>query len=94
MCRFTSAKSFDTIEDMGKAGKALKQVLETYGISQNKLAVALGVKPYAVFRWYHEQIDPSAETAVDIAKVLQGINPEAAKEFVRLYISEMVEEED
>jgi DNA-binding XRE family transcriptional regulator len=79
---------------MGKAGKALKQVLETYGISQNKLAVALGVKPYAVYRWYHEQSDPSAETAVDIVKALQGINPEAAKEFVRLYVGEMVEDEE
>lgn len=79
---------------MGKAGKALKQVLETYSISQNKLAVALGVKPYAVYRWYHEQSDPSAETAVDMVKALQSINPEAAKEFVRLYIGEMVEEEE
>jgi len=77
---------------MGKAGKALKQVLETYSISQNKLAVGLGVKPYAVYRWYHEQIDPSAETAVNIAKVLQGINPDAAQEFVRLYIGEIVED--
>ncbi len=79
---------------MGKAGKALKQVLETYSISQNKLAVALGVKPYAVYRWYHEQSDPSAETAVDMVRALQSINPEAAKEFVRLYIGEMVEEEE
>jgi DNA-binding XRE family transcriptional regulator len=79
---------------MGKAGKALRQVLETYGISQNQLAVALGVKPFAVFRWYHEQTDPSAETARSIVKALQGINPEAAKEFVRLYIGEMVEDEE
>lgn len=49
---------------------------------------------FAVYGWYHEQIDPSAETAVDIAKVCQGINPEAAKEFVRLYIGEMVEDEE
>jgi DNA-binding XRE family transcriptional regulator len=79
---------------MGKAGKALRQVLETYGITQNKLAVALGVKPYAVFRWYHEQSDPSAETAVDIAKALQGIEPAAAKEFVRLYIGEVFEDQE
>jgi predicted transcriptional regulator len=79
---------------MGKAGQALKKVLESYGISQNKLAVALEVKPYAVYRWYYGQIDPRAETAVDIVKVLQDINPEAAKEFVRLYIGEIVEEEE
>jgi transcriptional regulator with XRE-family HTH domain len=79
---------------MGKAGKALRQVLDTYGISQNKLAVALGVKPYVVFRWFHEQTDPSAETAVEIAKALQSINPTAAKEFVRLYIGDAVEDEN
>jgi hypothetical protein len=27
---------------MGRAGKALKKVLETYGISQNQLAVTMG----------------------------------------------------
>jgi transcriptional regulator with XRE-family HTH domain len=79
---------------MGKAGKALRQVLETYGISQNKLAVALGVKPFVVFRWFHEQTDPSAETLLDIAKALQGIDPAAAKEFVRLYIGEFLEDQE
>jgi predicted transcriptional regulator len=79
---------------MGKAGKALRQVLETYGISQNKLAVALGVKPFVVFRWFHEQTDPSAETVLDIAKALQGIDPAAAKEFVRLYIGEFFEDQE
>jgi plasmid maintenance system antidote protein VapI len=79
---------------MGKAGKALRQVLETYGISQNKLAVALGVKPFVVFRWFHEQTDPSAETAVDIAKALQGIDPAAADEFVRQYLGEFMENQD
>ncbi|HAA31017.1 MAG TPA: XRE family transcriptional regulator [Cyanobacteria bacterium UBA8553] len=79
---------------MGKAGKALKQALETYGISQNKLAVALGVKPYVVFRWFHEQTDPSAETAVDIAKALQSINPAAADEYVRLYMGDFLQDKD
>jgi plasmid maintenance system antidote protein VapI len=79
---------------MGKAGKALRQVLETYGISQNKLAVALGVKPFVVFRWFHEQTDPSAETVVDMARVLQTINPTAAAEFVRLYLGEFMENQD
>jgi hypothetical protein len=46
------------------------------------------------FRWFHEQHRSSAEQPVSIVKALQDINPEAAKEFVRLYISEMVEEED
>ena len=79
---------------MGKAGIALRQVLETYSISQNKLAIALGVKPFVVFRWFHEQTDPSAETVVDIVKALQGINPAAADQFVRVYLGEFLQEQD
>ena len=79
---------------MGKAGEALRQVLESYGISQNKLAVTLGVKPSVVFRWFHEQTDPSAETVRSIAKALQGIDSAAAKEFVRLYIGDIAEDQD
>ncbi|MEM9502689.1 MAG: XRE family transcriptional regulator, partial [Cyanobacteria bacterium P01_E01_bin.43] len=29
---------------MGRAGRALKETLETYAISQNKLAVTLGME--------------------------------------------------
>jgi predicted transcriptional regulator len=79
---------------MGAAGKALKQVLKTYEISQNKLALILGKQPFVVFRWYHEQTDPSGETITDIAKALQQIEPAAAKEFVRLYLGEFMEDED
>ena len=79
---------------MGAAGKALRQVLETYGITQNKLAAALGVKPFVVFRWYHEQTDPSAETAKEIAKALGSIQPAAAKEFAKLYMGEFLEDQD
>ena len=56
--------------------------------------MGLGVKPYVVFRWFHEKTDPSAETAVDIAKILQGINPAAADEFVRLYLGDYLQEKD
>lgn len=77
---------------MGKAGKALRQVLESYSISQNKLAVTMGVKPSVVFRWFHEQTDPSGETIATIAQTLQQLEPEAAKEFVRLYLGEFLEE--
>lgn len=79
---------------MGKAGEALRQVLESYGISQNKLALTLGVKPSVVFRWFHEQTDPSAETVRSIAKALQGMEPAAADEFVRLYIGDFLENQD
>jgi transcriptional regulator with XRE-family HTH domain len=49
---------------MGKAGQALKQVLEKYKISQNSLAVALGVERGSVYRWVHEVRDPNAETVI------------------------------
>jgi transcriptional regulator with XRE-family HTH domain len=39
---------------MGRAGKALKQALITYGISQNQLAVAMGVGHANVRRWVNE----------------------------------------
>ena len=79
---------------MGRAGKALRYVLESYGISQNKLAIALGVKRYVVFRWFHEQTDPNAETVADIVRVLKNIEPSAAEEFVRLYLGEIITGEE
>lgn len=78
---------------MGRAGKALKQVLEDYDISQNKLAVALDVKPYAVFRWYHEQTDPSAETVAEIVQALKILNPDAARAFIYRYLGQLMDEE-
>ncbi|MFB8790955.1 MAG: helix-turn-helix transcriptional regulator [Potamolinea sp.] len=79
---------------MGKAGEALRLVLETYGISQNKLAVTLGIERGSVYRWVHEIRDPTAETVRDIVKALQGIDPAAAKKFVELYLGELVENEE
>jgi transcriptional regulator with XRE-family HTH domain len=77
---------------MGKAGQALKKTLETYKIPQRHLATALGVRSYVVYRWFHEQIDPSAENAAAIASALQKINPDAAKTFVRLYLGEYLDD--
>ncbi|HIK51354.1 MAG TPA: helix-turn-helix transcriptional regulator [Oscillatoriales cyanobacterium M59_W2019_021] len=77
---------------MGKAGKALRQVLESYGISQNQLAVQIGAKPSVVFRWFHQKTDPSGNTIDEIAKALQQIDPSAATEFVRLYLGEYLDE--
>jgi plasmid maintenance system antidote protein VapI len=79
---------------MGKAGQALKQVLETYGISQNGLAVALGIDRSAVFKWIREQREPSSETVVEITKSLKEINPDAAKEFVKLYLGDIIENKE
>ena len=78
---------------MGRAGKALKQALESYGISQNKLAGILGVERNKVFRWFHEQVDPTAETVADIVKALNEINPSAANEFIELYLGDLVNDE-
>ncbi|HIK30520.1 MAG TPA: helix-turn-helix transcriptional regulator [Oscillatoriales cyanobacterium M4454_W2019_049] len=77
---------------MGKAGQALRQVLESHGISQNKLATVMGTPRSIVFKWFHEQRDPTAETVDEIAKALQQINPSAAAEFVRLYLGEYLED--
>ena len=67
-------------------GKALKQVLEMYSISQNKLAVTMGVPRPNVNRWVHEQRDPAGDVIFEIKEALKQINPEAADEFVRLYL--------
>jgi transcriptional regulator with XRE-family HTH domain len=72
---------------MGQAGKALRQVLETYGISQNQVAVKMGIGRSNVYRWVNEVRDPGAEMVLQLRDALQEINPAAAAEFVRLYLS-------
>jgi len=79
---------------MGKAGKALRQVLEIYGISQNKLAVALGIERGSVYRWVHEIRDPTAETVREIVKTLQEIEPPAASKFIELYLGDLIEDKE
>ena len=71
---------------MGKAGKALKQALATYDISQNQLAAAMGVGHANISRWVNEVRDPGGETILEIRTALQQIEPAAAKEFIRLYL--------
>lgn len=94
MVTFTRSYYSETIRGMGRAGKALKQTLETYGISQNKLAVALSVERNKVFRWFHEQVDPTAETVADIVKALNDINPASAKKFIELYLCDLVDDQE
>lgn len=79
---------------MGKAGRALKQVLEIYSISQNKLAVTMNLERTVVYRWTHERTDPTGETIVAITKALQSLNREAAKEFVYLYLGTILEDKN
>ncbi len=75
---------------MGRASQALKHVLETYGISQNQLAVTMGVERGSVFRWYHDKRDPTAETVVEIVEALKKLNYKAAEEFVQLYLGDVL----
>lgn len=79
---------------MGKAGRVLKQILEMYDISQYSLAATLGVERTNVYRWVHEQRDPTSETVVDIVKALRSINPEAAEKFVQQYLGDIIQRKD
>ena len=62
-----------------------------HGISQNKVAIGLGVRGSVVYRWFHELIDPTGDTIAEIAKALQKLNPAAAEEFVRLYLGDFIQ---
>lgn len=78
---------------MGKAGTVLKQVLDTYRISQNKLAVAMSIGRSSINRWVNENRDPSGDAILQIRKGLNKISPAAADEFIRLYLDESEEDE-
>ncbi len=78
---------------MGRAGKALREVLTQYGISQNSLAVKMGLQRSAIYKWYHEERDPTAETVADIVEALKGLNGEAAEAFVQLYLGNILQDD-
>jgi transcriptional regulator with XRE-family HTH domain len=78
---------------MRKAGNALRQVLEAYGISQNKLAVAMGIGRSTIHHWINKSRDPGGDAILEIRKGLQKINPAAAAEFIRLYLDESEDEQ-
>jgi transcriptional regulator with XRE-family HTH domain len=71
---------------MGKAGKALKQVLLAHGISQNQLAVMMNIAPANVSRWVNEVRDPTGDVIVEIKQALEKIDPAAAEDFVLGYL--------
>lgn len=74
---------------MGKAGQALRQILDSYNISQSLLARGLSIECSIVFRWFHEQTDPTAETVAEIVKALYNINSSAARDFVESYLGNL-----
>ena len=73
---------------MGKAGNALRQVLKAYGISQNRLAIAMGINAGVVSRWVSEGRDPLAEALFETYRALRTLKPEAAEEFIRLFFKD------
>lgn len=75
---------------MGKAGQALKQILEEYDISQYGLSVAMDIERNNVYRWVNEKRDPTAETVIEIIRALKKLQPEAAKAFAELYLGDEV----
>jgi transcriptional regulator with XRE-family HTH domain len=79
---------------MGKAGKALKQVLKSYDISQNKLAVTMGIGRSTVHHWVNEARDPLADSIPDIVAALEKLNEAAAREFLLLYLGRIVPNDD
>ncbi|MBE9113645.1 helix-turn-helix transcriptional regulator [Nodosilinea sp. LEGE 07298] len=79
---------------MGRAGKALREVLTQYGISQNSLAVKMGLQRSAIYKWFHEERDPTAETVADIVEALKSLNEQAAQDFVYLYLGNMLKNQD
>lgn len=83
-----------TIETMRKAGKSLRQVLEAYGISQNKLAIAMGIGRSTIHHWVNESRDSGGDAILEIRKGLNKLNPTAAEEFIRLYLDESDEDEN
>jgi transcriptional regulator with XRE-family HTH domain len=76
---------------MGRSSAALRQVLRSYGISQNKLAVTMGIERTTVYKWFHEERDPSGETIERIVRALIVINPEAARAFIQAFLSDLVD---
>lgn len=71
---------------MGKAGRALRQVLEKYGISQTQLAIEMRVPSSNVNRWVNETRDPAGDAIAAMKDALEKLDPEAAETFVMLYL--------
>ncbi|GET36329.1 hypothetical protein [Microseira wollei] len=51
----------------------------------------MSIERTVVYRWTHERTDPTGETIAEITKALLEINPDAAREFVKLYLGDIIE---
>lgn len=78
---------------MARAGNALKKVLETYEITQYQLAAAMEINRSNLSRWVSGERDPSAEVLFGIYRALRKLNPEAAEEFIRLFLRDARDDE-
>ncbi len=78
---------------MGKAGQALREVLEQYKISQYRLAQVMQIERNNVSRWVREERDPLGDTVREIALALKTIDPEAAEAFVTRYLGDVLGED-
>ncbi|NJL85279.1 MAG: helix-turn-helix transcriptional regulator [Leptolyngbyaceae cyanobacterium SM1_1_3] len=76
---------------MGKAGKALREVLKIHGISQNKLAVTMGINRSTVHQWVNEVSDPLAEAVAEIVSALYRLDQTAAKDFMLRYLDPTIQ---
>lgn len=68
-----AARSFRTVAD--GVGKRIRDAREALGIKQAELADAIGVRPQSMWRFEHDEMTPSAESAVLIARKL-GVSVE------------------
>lgn len=73
---------------MAKAGQSLKQVLTEHGISQNRLAIAMGINRSTVHQRVNEISDPLAEAVTNVIKALRVIEHTAAEQFIALYLEQ------
>ena len=71
---------------MGRAGKALKRVLQDYQITQNHLAVSMSIDRSNISRWVNESRDPSAESVAELKDALTLIKPQAGDDFVKYFL--------
>jgi hypothetical protein len=62
--------------------------------SQVSFCIYSTAKASDVSRWVSEIRDPVAETMLEIRDGLQKINPEAAEEFIRIYLSATGDDEE
>ena len=71
---------------MNKANEALKQVLEQYNISHNRLAVTMGVERSLVVSWAAGVVELTADRAPEIVVALETLESGSGDLFLKLYL--------